>query len=120
MNDTDRLRRLGLISALLREKKLHSLQGVTQARQESLKRLAVLDAPIAPADLPALAAEDVALRYAVWVQQRRSEINLDLARQTADWHHALQEAAQAFGRDQVVQGLAKGPKGPIRRGAGYR
>lgn len=107
MKDTERLHRLGQISALLRERKLHSLQCAAQARQVSLNRLATLDAPMPAPDLPSIAAEEVALRYAVWVDQRRREINLTLARQTAEWHLAQQEAAEAFGRDQVVQSLAE-------------
>ena len=107
MKDTERLHRLGQISALLRERKLHILQGAAQARQVSLDRLAALEAPMPAADLPSMAAEEVALRYAVWVDERRREINFTLARQTAEWHSALQEAAEAFGRDQVVQSLAE-------------
>ena len=119
MNDREKLRRLGQISALLRGAKLHALQGAALARQESLDRLAALDASQPAADLPAITAEEVALRYAVWADQRRTEINMGLARQTAAWHHAQTEAAQAFGRDQVVQGLANAPLGPSRRGAEY-
>ncbi len=99
---------------------MHVLQKAAQARQESLDRLAALDAPQPLTDLPAIAAEEVALRYAVWADHRRSEINMGLARQTADWHRALQNAAVAFGRDQVVQGLAKAPKDPNRRGEEYQ
>ncbi|MEI6800186.1 MAG: hypothetical protein WCO04_13355 [Pseudomonadota bacterium] len=120
MKDAERLDRLGKISALLREKKLRRLQDAAQSRQISLNRLAALDAPMPPADLTTIAAEEVALRYAVWVDQRRREINLTLARQTVEWLGALQEAAVAFGRDQVVQGLAEPPAGPIRRAARYR
>ena len=107
MKDAERLRRLGQITVLLREKSSQKLHAAAQARQESLHSLAAIDAPTPAPDLAAIAAEKVALRYAVWVDQRRSKINRDLARQTADWHHALQEAAQAFGRDQVVQSLQK-------------
>ena len=115
MKDREKLRRLAQISALLRGAKLHALQVAALARQASLDRLAALDAPQPLCDLPAIAAEEVALRYAIWADHRRSEINLGLARQTADWHRAQQDAALAFGRDQVVQGLANAPFGPSRR-----
>jgi hypothetical protein len=45
------------------------------------------------------------MRYALWADQRRSEINLVLARQTVEWVEARQEAARAFGRNQVLQKL---------------
>ncbi|MFM2349544.1 MAG: hypothetical protein RIR04_510 [Pseudomonadota bacterium] len=115
MKDREKLRRLAQISALLRGAKLHALQVAALARQESLDRLAALDAPQPAADLPAITAAEVALRYAVWSDHRRSEINLGLARQTAAWHRAQQDAALAFGRDQVVQGLAQAPNGLNRR-----
>ena len=119
MKDPEKLRRLGQISALLNDAKMQSLHRAAKARQDSLDRLAALDAPQNTVDLAALAAEEVALRYAVWADQRRSEINMGLARQTAAWHRAQQQAALAFGRDQVVQGLAKAPKAPSRRDVEY-
>ena len=120
MKDPEKkLRRLGQISALLNDAKMQVLHRAAQARQDSLDRLAALDAPQSPPDLPAFAAHEVALRYAVWADRRRSEINMGLARQTAAWHQAQQEAALAFGRDQVVQRLAKAPKVLSRRDEEY-
>ena len=119
MNDAEKLRRLGQISALLHEAKMNALQKSVRARQDSLDLLTALDAPTPPTDLPTITAESVALRYALWADQQRSQINRQLARQTADWHSALQEAALAFGRDQVVQGLAKASAAPSRRGEEY-
>lgn len=114
MKDLEKLRRLSQLSALMHQTKMHVLHRAAHARKESLERLAALDAPQPPNNLPTIMAQEVALRYAVWADHRRSEINLGLARQTADWHHALQDAALAFGRDQVVQRLANQPKGPNR------
>jgi hypothetical protein len=119
VSDREKLHRLGQISAVLRETKLHALQIAAQARQGSLALLAALDAPQPLNDLPAVTEAEVALRYAVWADQRRTEINMGLARQTAAWQHAQSEAAQAFGRDHVMQGLANRPLGPSRRGAKY-
>ena len=117
MSDIEKLRRLGQISALLQQSKLQDLQRAALVRQESLTRLAALDAPQPANNLPPITAEDVALRYQIWADQRRSEINRALARQTVAWQTAQQAAALAFGRDQVVQGLAKAPLGPSRRDA---
>lgn len=120
MRDIEKLRRLGQISAFLQQSKLQALQRAALVRQESLARLAALDAPHSATDLPAVTAQEVALRYQVWADQRRSDINMGLARQTVAWQVARQAAALAFGRDQVVQALAKAPLGPSRRDAGYR
>lgn len=110
MNDKEKLRRLGQISALMRDTKMQLLETAARARQASLDRLAELDRPAVPNDLPPIVAGEVAMRYALWADQRRSEINLVLARQTVEWQEARQEAALAFGRDQVVQKLAQRPK----------
>jgi hypothetical protein len=109
MKDREKLQRLRQISALLHETKMNALHRAAQARQNSLDQLAALEGPAPTDDLLSMAAMQVALRHEVWVDQRRSEINLALARQTVDWHRAMQDAARAFGRDQVVQGLAKLP-----------
>ena len=82
MRDIEKLRRLGQISALLQQSKMQALQRAALVRQESLARLAALDAPQPATDLPAVTAQEVALRYQVWADQRRSDINMGLARQT--------------------------------------
>ena len=45
------------------------------------------------------------MRYQLWADQRRSDINLTLARQTVTWTEARQDAARAFGRDQALNRL---------------
>jgi hypothetical protein len=51
-------------------------------------------------------AEKVALSYNRWAEQRRAELNLVMARQTADWIEARSEAQMALGRVQALEGLA--------------
>lgn len=103
MSDREKLKRLGEVSALLRDTRMMALEKAARARQNSLDLLADLDRPATPTDLPPVLAGEVAMRYALWADQRRSEINLILARQTVEWVEARQEAARAFGRDQVLQ-----------------
>lgn len=105
MSDKEKLRRLAEVSSLMLDTKMLALERAARARQHSLDRMAELNRPAAPTDLPLVAAAEVALRYALWADQRRSEINLLLARQTVEWVEARQEAARAFGRNQVVQKL---------------
>lgn len=108
MSEGDKLKRLGEVSSLLLDTKMLALEKAARARQNSLDRLAELDRPAMPDDLPLVLAGEVAMRYALWADQRRSEINLVLARQTVEWVEARQDAARAFGRDQVLQKLDKG------------
>jgi hypothetical protein len=47
------------------------------------------------------------LVYDRWADVRRAELNLVIARQTAEMLEARSEAGTAFGRLQALQGLAK-------------
>ena len=105
MSEKEKLQRLAEVSSLMLDTKMLALERAARARQHSLDRMAELNRSAAPTDLPLVAAAEVALRYAMWADQRRSEINLILARQTVEWVEARQEAARAFGRNQVVQEL---------------
>lgn len=110
MTATDKSRkvaRLCTLTDLLLDARLTHLQSAAAARAASLDRLADLDRPAAATDLPDLAAAEVGIRYQRWADQRRAEINLTLARQTAAWIEAREAAALAFGKSQALQGLAK-------------
>lgn len=105
MSEREKLKRLAEVSSLILQTRLLALETAARARQHSLDRLAEINAPSAPADLSLVAAAEVALRYQLWADQRRSEINTVLARQTAEWQEARQEAARAFGRNKVIDSL---------------
>ena len=105
MKDREKLLQIKALSQLVLDGRLNALERTARARQQSLDHLAALNRPIAETDLPAMVAGEVAMRYQHWADQRRSEINLTLARQTAEWVEARQAAAQAFGRDQALQSL---------------
>lgn len=94
------------VSRLLLERELAALRGATLARDESLRLLADLEQPATNSDLPLAAEAEVALRYRRWAEGRRREINLTLARQTADWLEARDRARLAFGRVEVLDKLA--------------
>jgi hypothetical protein len=98
--------RLGILSQLVLDQRLMSLRGTTERRDQSLMQIAALDRTDDPADLPPVAADQVALRYRLWADRRRTELNLVLARQTAEWLQARQDAAQAFGRVEALRALA--------------
>ena len=105
MKDREKLLQIKALSQLVLDGRLNALERAARARQQSLDHLAALNHPIAETDLPAMVAGEVVMRYQHWADQRRSDINLTLARQTAEWVEARQSAAQAFGRDQALQSL---------------
>ena len=107
MNDREKLGKLRHISQLMLDVRLMKLERASQARQESLDHLAFLNRPAAPTDLNPMVAGEVTMRYQLWADQRRSAINLMLARQTADWTEARRDATEAFGRDSVIGKLQK-------------
>lgn len=107
MNDREKLGRLQQVSQVLLDVRLLALDQTARARQASLDHLAELNKPAIQTDLTPIVAGEVAMRYENWADHRRSEINLVLARQTADWVEARQNAALAFGRNSVIGKLQK-------------
>ncbi|MDT8857983.1 hypothetical protein RNZ50_23715 [Paracoccaceae bacterium Fryx2] len=106
MTQRDQLARLGQVSQLILDLRLSELHTAARARQDSLDRLAGLAAE--PADgLSPIAAARAELHYQRWAEARRAEINLTLARQTADWLGAQAAARRAFGQAQALRGLAQ-------------
>ena len=59
-----------------------------------------------PVDLDPVTAARVGLDYERWADARRGELNLVIARQTADWLEARSDAQTAFGRVQALHELA--------------
>ena len=100
------LRPLVEISQLMLDQKLAALTRAASAREESKARLAELSQPPAETDLPLAAAAQAGLLYARWAEARRAEINLTLARQTAEWIEARDAARQAFGRADALRRLS--------------
>ena len=110
MTRREKLGQLQLIAQVILDVKLLALDKAAKARQASLDHLAALNRPSPPTDLGPIVAGEVEMRYQNWADQRRSAINLDLARQTADWAEAKRDAALAFGRNSVI-GKLRGPSG---------
>jgi hypothetical protein len=100
------LRPLVEISRLMLDHKLAALTRAVSAREESKARLAGLSRPPAETDLPLAAAAQARVLYERWAEARRAEINLTLARQTAEWIEARDAARQAFGRADALRRLS--------------
>ena len=107
------LGRLAVLAGLLRDRKLDDLRATRLQREATQGRLAALVAGPAEGLSPVAAAQS-ALLYQRWVDGKRAEINLQLARDTAAWLEAQAAARTAFGRAQVLDVL-KDRLGKARR-----
>lgn len=98
--------RLAEVAQLMLDHRLARLRDAAAELERSRMQRAALARPATPSDLEPVTAEKVALTYDRWADQRRAELNLVIARQTASWMEARGEAQTAFGRVQALQGLA--------------
>jgi hypothetical protein len=106
MTSSHNLDRLQKVSNMLLDQKLAKLQSCAAARNTSLQRLQDLTATTA-SDLEPLALARSNLRYEMWADARRADLNLVLARQTAEWLEARSRAERAFGRAEVLRQFQK-------------
>jgi hypothetical protein len=98
------LAKLGGLARLVLDHRLALLREAADRRDQSRQQIAALDQGAEPTDLPPLAAGQVGILYQSWADARRSELNMLLARQTADWLEARQNAQTAFGRAEALRG----------------
>ena len=104
MSNPRDLPRLAVLAGLLRDRQLDDLRAARLRREATQARLGALVAGPA-AGLSPVAAAQSALLYQRWVDGKRAEINLQLARDTAAWLEAQAAARNAFGRAQVLDVL---------------
>ncbi len=98
------LARLAGLAGLIRDRRLDDLQAARLRREATQRQLGALAAGPSEGLSPVAAAQS-ALLYQRWVDRRRAEINLQLARDTAGWLEAQAAARVAFGRAQVLDVL---------------
>ena len=94
------------LAQLLLDHRLSHLRQAAYRREQSRMQIIALEVADEPADLSPVTAGPVALRYQLWADVRRSELNTVLARQTAEWMAAREEARLAFGRAEALRGVA--------------
>lgn len=103
MTQKEDLAKMRLISDLMLEARLARLTAAAHAKQQSEDQLAGLAKTCGLTDgIQPVAAQLAALNYQRWAESRRAEINLVLARQTAEWIEARDAARATFGRAEVV------------------
>lgn len=107
MSRTRDLSRLTDVAQLMLDHRLGALRSATAGLEQSRAQLAAINAAATPADLPPVAAELVSQTYQRWADARRSELNLVIARQTAELLEARDAAGTAFGRLQALRKVAE-------------
>lgn len=101
------LSRLTEVAQLMLDHRLGQLHALTSALERSRMQLAAINLASHPAEeLSPVVAGKVAIVYDRWADVRRAELNLVIARQTADSLEARGAARNALGRVQALQGLA--------------
>jgi hypothetical protein len=107
MSQLAKIKRLQQISDLILEKHLEQLRTTAAARNTSLQRLQDLTLHTDPDLIPPHFAK-LQARYEGWAEKRRGEVNIMLARQTAEWMEQKDTALGAFGRAQNLRKLYEG------------
>lgn len=105
MSKAKDLPRLAELAQLMLDHRLGQLRQSAEALDQSRMQLAAINQAADPAGLDPVTAARVALGYDRWADVRRAELNLVIARQSAAWHEARNDAQTAFGRVQALQGL---------------
>lgn len=106
----ERLERLVQLAAAISDRKLGAYHEATARCAETRMLMQALDAP-PPSDLPLIAAAKAQLDYGVWADRRRAQLREMLEQQLADAKRRRTEAAQAFGKSQVLNKLSGRPAG---------
>lgn len=100
-----KLRGLQKISGVILDRRLALLQACLAARSTSLQLLQDLEPKESGEKVEPIALAKSNLQYQAWVDRRRAEINILLARQTVDLIEARKMAMSAFGRADVIRHL---------------
>lgn len=104
MTDRKMAARLATLADLVLQDRLAKLRSAAAARAQTVAQIAGLGEQPAEGLDPLVAAQQ-SLRYQQWADARRQELNLVLARQTAQWMTAHGAATEAFGRAHVIEKL---------------
>jgi hypothetical protein len=107
----DRQRKLAVLQGLAQmvlDAQLAELRAIARAREASLTHLADLNRPFPESDLHPMVAAEAEIRFQRWADQRRAEVNQQLARQNVQLEDARLAAQTAFGRSTALSRLKAG------------
>lgn len=99
--------RLLRIAATIRDKRLQDLAAATADCEATRAKLAALGAHGRESGLSPWEAAFAIERHDMWLMQRRAALNLQLARQMAEWERLHAEARLSFGRAQALEGVLR-------------
>ena len=105
--EDERLKRLEAIAGLRRDLGLSRLREAASSKAASEAKLAVLAEPRLAGDLDPVTEALADARWQGWADVRRARLNLLLARQTAEWLQARDDARLDFGRSEVIAELRR-------------
>lgn len=105
MTKAQDMTRIAELAQLMLDHRLGQLRTTRVELDRSKSQLQAINAAAEPANLPLVASQTVGLTYQRWADVRRSDLNLVISRQTADWIGAREAAGIAFGRLHALRGL---------------
>ncbi len=103
----ERLKRLEALAGLRLDLGLSRLRIAAEAKAGSEAKLAVLAEQRPPSTLDPVREALAEARWQTWADARRAQLNLVLARQTAEWLQARDDARIDFGRNEALRGLRR-------------
>jgi hypothetical protein len=106
MSRSGKIAALQGLAQLVLDHRLSQLRLSAERLEQSRMQIAALEQPLKATELGLAAAGQVALRYQLWADVRRAELNTVLARQSAEWLAARDDARHAFGRSVALRGVA--------------
>ncbi|AXQ94991.1 hypothetical protein ACN9JG_15000 [Cereibacter azotoformans] len=104
MKQKEEIVRLRELAQMVLDVRLADLARVARQRQSCLDGLKALEA-LPASDLDPVTAAQVALSYQAWADGRRSELNVALARCTAEWTSRTSSARTALARAEALRRL---------------
>jgi hypothetical protein len=97
--------RIAELAQMMLDHRLGLLRTTGTELDRSKLQLQAINTAAEPASLPLVTGQTVGLTYERWANVRRSDLNLVIARQTASWISAREDAVTAFGRFQALRAL---------------
>lgn len=101
MKKAQDIARLRHLTDMVLQAQLTQLKAAAALRQETLDKIdAICPAPAMMDETFGASGAIAALRYQTWAEARRTDLRQILAKQTADWLDARDNARTAFGKAQ--------------------
>lgn len=107
MTDRSRVARLTEMAAMVFDAKAEAMRAANHKREDIQRQIQALEAEHDPDPGLWPANKMAAFSYQQWAAERRSKLNVQLAAQSVVCLQAAEAAKLAFGRNQILQRLAR-------------